>query len=144
MAAQIEKAVSSRLPAVDGVVVLALADDATVRDLNRRFRGQDKSTNVLSFPSGEEPGRDAHLGDVILARETLQHEARLEGKPDGDHLAHLAIHGILHLLGYDHDSDKQAQLMERLETSILGDMGIADPYRDTVTADGQALGGADA
>jgi probable rRNA maturation factor len=131
--APIAGAIARRLPQAQGEVVLALADDATVRDLNERFRGKDKATNVLSFPSGGEPGRGAPLGDVILAVETLRREAEAEGKAPGDHFAHLAIHGILHLLGYDHESADDAERMENLETAILADLGIADPYAEPQT-----------
>lgn len=125
-----------------GTVTLVLGDDAMVRDLNRRFRGIDKPTNVLSFPDedhgfeGPEAGRsppgsdigDTHLGDVILAVETLAREARDEGKPVEHHFDHLVVHGTLHILGYDHESDDDADRMESLETAILADLGIADPY----------------
>ncbi len=137
-AGPIAPAILGRLPGAAGVVVLALADDATVRNLNRQFRGKDRPTNVLSFPSGEEPGTGAALGDVVLAVETLEREAADEGKAPGDHFAHLAIHGILHLLGYDHESDEDAERMERLETAILADLGIEDPYAETEVADSQA------
>jgi probable rRNA maturation factor len=136
-------ALSKRLPDVAGVVALALADDAMVRDLNARFRNQDKPTNVLSFPSGEashdvHAGREAQLGDVILAAETLRREAAAEAKPAADHFTHLVIHGILHLLGYDHESVVDAERMERLETAILADLDIDDPYAEPAIADSQA------
>ena len=136
--APIVDALSKRLPDAAGVVALALADDAMVRDLNARFRNQDKPTNVLSFPSGEEPGPDAQLGDVILAVETLRREARAEGKPAADHFTHLVIHGILHLLGYDHESAEDAARMEQLETTILAGLDIDDPYAEPAIADSQA------
>lgn len=118
---------------------VVLADDTTVRDLNRHYRGKDKPTNVLSFPQdgdGEpdaetlasEPGMPILLGDVILAYETVAAEARDQNKSISDHLAHLVVHGVLHLLGYDHQSEDDAQAMERLETRILGGLGVADPY----------------
>ncbi len=128
----IAAALSARLPEVAGTLTLVLADDAFVRGLNGRFRNQDKPTNVLSFPSGD-PDPDAkagaYLGDVILAAGTLRAEAARDGKAPGDHFNHLTIHGILHLLGYDHISDSEAQHMERLEIDILADLGIDDPYR---------------
>ena len=125
-------------------VSFVLADDEVVRALNARHRAQDKPTNVLSFPavdwlgaSGRAALRPAEgargdapllLGDVVVARETLLAEAAEQGKAPGDHLAHLAAHGVLHLLGYDHETDAQAAIMEALEVSILETFGIADPY----------------
>ena len=118
---------------------LVLADDALVQTLNRDYRDKDKPTNVLSFALlddlddtddalARDEGMPILIGDVILAFETVQREAREQGKSVGDHLTHLVIHGVLHLLGYDHQSDPDADRMERLETSILARMGIADPY----------------
>ncbi|UEM03534.1 rRNA maturation RNase YbeY [Skermanella rosea] len=118
---------------------LVLADDAMVRTLNRDYRGKDKPTNVLSFALLDDagdvdddlashPGMPILIGDVILACETVRREAAEQGKPVEDHLTHLVVHGVLHLLGYDHETDPDADRMERLETSILAGMGIADPY----------------
>ncbi len=114
---------------------LTLADDDTVRALNRDHRGQDKPTNVLSFPlvegDGFEPeaaGAPLLLGDVILAYGTVAREAAEQGKSLTDHTVHLVVHGVLHLLGLDHQSDDEAEAMERLETAILSKLGIADPY----------------
>jgi len=122
---------------------LVLADDALVQTLNRDYRDKDKPTNVLSFALlddlddtdestddvlARDEGMPILIGDVILAFETVQREALEQGKSFGDHLTHLVIHGVLHLLGYDHQSDPDADRMERLETSILARMGIADPY----------------
>lgn len=115
-----------------GEIALVLADDATVKRLNRDYRGKDKPTNVLSFPMGGEPGPDgepAALGDVVLALETIQAEAKAQGKRVADHVSHLAVHGVLHLLGFDHEKDAPARRMEALETRILASLGIADPYR---------------
>lgn len=115
---------------------VVLADDATVRTLNRDYRGKDKPTNVLSFALTEaagpepEPGAPILLGDVILARETVVREAAEQGKPEDDHLTHLVVHGVLHLLGYDHEQDDEAEAMERLETRVLAGLGIRDPYAD--------------
>lgn len=104
---------------------MALADDKRVRALNARDRKQDKPTNVLSYPSGE---RD-FLGDIVLARQTVWREARSQGKEPADHLAHLVVHGTLHLLGYDHEaSEAEAERMEARERRILAKLGIADPY----------------
>lgn len=105
---------------------VVLTDDAEVRHLNLEFRGQDKPTNVLSFPTGE-PDTP---GDVVLAFETCQREAEEEGKPLTDHAAHLVVHGLLHLMGYDHLNDSEAQVMERMESLILCELGVPDPYED--------------
>ncbi len=124
LVAEIAARLPLRAPEAAGAATVVLADDATVRDLNRRFRGIDKATNVLSFPLGE----DGSLGDVILARETLEREAAAERRPPGDHFAHLVVHGVLHLVGLDHQDETEADAMEALETTILADMGIPDPY----------------
>jgi len=108
----------------DAELSLALADDAMVRNLNRDYRAKDKPTNVLSFPAPHGP----LLGDVIIAWETLLREAEEEGITPADHLAHLTIHGLLHLLGYDHETDAEAVAMETLETAILAGLGIKDPH----------------
>lgn len=106
-------------------LTVALADDRRVRALNARDRRKDEPTNVLSYPSGE---RD-FLGDVVLARQTVWREAKSQGKTASDHLAHLVVHGTLHLLGYDHEaSEADAERMEALERRILAKLGIADPY----------------
>jgi len=106
-------------------LVVALADDKRVRALNARDRKKDKPTNVLSYPSGER----AFLGDIVLARQTVWREAREQGKTPADHLAHLVVHGTLHLMGYDHEtSEADAERMEALERRILAKLGIADPY----------------
>jgi probable rRNA maturation factor len=108
-----------------GLTVL-LASDAAVRELNARFRSQDAATNVLSFPAAANP--EGHLGDVILAYETCAREAAEQGKPLADHLRHLTAHGVLHLLGYDHMSDDEAEVMEDLERVVLAGLGVSDPY----------------
>jgi probable rRNA maturation factor len=111
---------------------VALSSDAQVQVLNAGYRGMDKPTNVLSFPAPASPVAQPVrlLGDVALARETVQREAGERGISVSDHLAHLTIHGLLHLLGYDHETDDEAIAMERLETEILAGLGIADPYGD--------------
>ncbi|GAA3843622.1 rRNA maturation RNase YbeY [[Pseudomonas] carboxydohydrogena] len=119
------------LPAEDTEVAVMLADDARVRELNKEWRGQDKATNVLSFPAAQPPGATPQplmLGDIAIAYETTRLEAETEGKPFQNHLSHLAIHGFLHLLGYDHLDDTEAEEMEGLEREILASLGIADPY----------------
>jgi probable rRNA maturation factor len=112
---------------------LLLTDDASVRELNRQWRGQDKPTNVLSFPAdmAAPTGEPRHLGDIALAYETVAREAEAEGKTFADHMAHLVVHGILHLLGHDHETDEEAETMERAEVVALEALGIADPYRET-------------
>ncbi|MCI5046511.1 MAG: rRNA maturation RNase YbeY [Aquisalinus sp.] len=124
-----------------GVVTVLFTDDAEVRDLNRQYRGKDKPTNVLSFPAGPPlPGLpDAEItshGEIALAFETCKREADEKGINLQDHTAHLIVHGILHLFGYDHQSDQDAEVMEKLETDILARMGIADPYHGMESADG--------
>jgi probable rRNA maturation factor len=122
---------------------LVLADDATVRDLNARWRGKDAPTNVLAFASDEPPvaGKPVLLGDVVLAFETVAAEAKAQGKSLADHLRHLVIHGVLHLLGYDHAATAPAKRMESLETRILASLGIADPYRPRAAAIDEARHG---
>ena len=106
-------------------LTVALADDRRVRSLNARDRKKDKPTNVLSYPSGERE----FLGDVVLARQTVWREARSQGKTPADHVAHLVVHGTLHLMGYDHETgEADAERMEALERRILAKLGIADPY----------------
>jgi probable rRNA maturation factor len=110
---------------------LVLADDATVRALNARWRGKDAPTNVLAFASDElsAAGKPVLLGDVVLAYQTVSAEAKAQGKSLADHFRHLVIHGVLHLLGYDHVAAAPAKRMEALETRILASLGVADPYR---------------
>jgi probable rRNA maturation factor len=106
-------------------LTVALSDDRRVRALNKRDRRKDKPTNVLSYPSGEK----VFLGDVVLARQTVWREAREQKKTPADHLAHLVVHGTLHLLGHDHETgEADADRMEALERRILATMKIADPY----------------
>lgn len=110
---------------------ILLTDDAEQQALNRDWRGIDKPTNVLSFPQIEPHGLVVGLlGDIILARETLEREAVELGVGFDDHFTHLVVHGFLHILGYDHIEDDEALAMERLETQILASLGVADPYAD--------------
>jgi len=113
-------------------VSMLLAGDGELQALNQQFRGQDKPTNVLSFPSPEAivAGDDALdvLGDIALSYQTIQREADEQSKNVVHHLTHLLVHGLLHLLGYDHEQDDDAAVMEQLEIDILGQMGLANPY----------------
>jgi probable rRNA maturation factor len=111
---------------------IVLTDDAAVRVLNKTWRGIDAATNVLSFPAAErhELPAAAHLGDIALAGETVLREAAAEGKLPHHHLAHLAAHGALHLLGYDHAADAEAEAMEALERQALAQLGVPDPYAE--------------
>jgi probable rRNA maturation factor len=121
-------------PSRPGEVSVLLASNEEIRELNRKWRGQDKATNVLSFPASPSPhaglpgGPPPVLGDIALAFETIADEAERDRKSFPDHLAHLVVHGYLHILGYDHESVAEAEIMERLEADILGGLGIADPY----------------
>jgi probable rRNA maturation factor len=113
----------------EGDVSLCLADDSALRALNLSWRGIDKPTNVLSFPAA--PGRVGEapaLGDIALAYETLAREAEDLGVSLADHYRHLLVHGFLHLIGYDHETDAEAERMEALEAKILARLGVADPY----------------
>jgi probable rRNA maturation factor len=115
-----------------------LADDTEQRRLNSLFRGQDRPTNVLAFPAWEPgmrslPGAPLSLGDIVLAFETVAREAAEQSKPFADHLRHLIVHGVLHLLGHDHQTTDAASMMEALETVILAKLGVPDPYHDHAT-----------
>ena len=119
-----------RSAAMVGVI---LTDDAEQRRLNRDYRGKDAPTNVLSFPIGDAaPGGPVMLGDVVLAFETVAREAAEQRKSLADHLRHLVVHGVLHLLGFDHETGAEAEVMETREREILAGLGVPDPYRDTM------------
>jgi probable rRNA maturation factor len=113
-------------------VSLCLSDDAHLRELNARWRGPDKPTNVLSFPAAQRAGPASMLGDIALAYETIAREAETSGVTLADHYRRLVAHGFLHLLGYDHRTDEEAGRMEALEKRILARVGVADPYADGV------------
>lgn len=130
----------------DFEISLLGCDDARIAELNADFRGKPKATNVLSWPSEDRapdtpggtpeppraflPGEPIELGDIAIALETCQREATEAGRATSDHVCHLLVHGVLHLLGYDHETDEDADLMERLEVEILAKLGVADPYAD--------------
>ena len=123
-------------------LAIVLTDDSAIHALNREWRGHNKPTNVLSFPAprlppalagerragGHKRPRPAALGDIVIAFETTAREAAAEGKPLRHHLSHLAIHGFLHLVGHDHENERDAQRMESLEVKILAGLGVPDPY----------------
>lgn len=127
LARQAVAAVRAELGGAEGgALSLVLADDRAVQALNAQWRGADAPTNVLAFPAGEHAG--SGLGDVILAYETCAAEAAASGLPIGDHAVHLIVHGFLHLLGYDHHDDAEAETMEAVERRALARLGIPDPY----------------
>ena len=145
LAQQATNAVLDRLglePSVFEISLLA-CDDTRIAALNADFRGKPRPTNVLSWPSDErgaavdgempilpQPGPDTELGDIAISYDTCAQEAKVAGKPLREHALHLLVHGTLHLLGFDHERDRDATLMEGLETEILGKLGLSDPYRD--------------
>ncbi len=112
------------------------SDDAAMRKLNAEWRGLDKPTNVLSFPATG-PGAELLLGDIVLAFETVAREAAAENKAIRDHVTHLIIHGVLHLVGHDHEVDDEADAMEALEIRALHRLGLANPYADTTAAESE-------
>ena len=125
--AVVERAATVALGAVEGDVVVLLTDDAAVHDLNLRFRDRDRPTNVLSFPAAASAA--PHLGDLVLALGVCAAEAAAQGKSLADHLTHLTVHGVLHLLGRDHVDEVEAEAMEAEERTLLASLGVADPYR---------------
>ena len=126
VAAVVERAALLALGDIQGDVVILLADDAHVQQINAQFRDKDRPTNVLSFPAPD--SARPHLGDLILAYGVCAAEAAQQGKSLSDHLSHLTIHGVLHLLGHDHEVDVEAEAMEAEERRLLASLGIADPY----------------
>ncbi|MGG6893408.1 MULTISPECIES: rRNA maturation RNase YbeY [Rhizobium] len=130
-AAYLKKHEKQPFPKMAPELSLVFTDDASIREINAEWRSQDKATNVLSFPAfplepGGKPG--PMLGDIIIARETVEREAADLEKSFDDHLTHLMVHGFLHLFGYDHMNNSEAERMEGLETRILAELGLSDPY----------------
>ena len=117
-------------------VTLVLTDDAEMRALNRTWRGKDAATNVLSFPTHEKVKGPGLLGDVVIAFETTSKEARAQHIAFDNHVAHLVVHGVLHLVGLDHIEDAEAERMEAIERTVLASLGIADPYADDAEGPG--------
>ena len=139
--AVIQRAIATAAEMVDADIgeaelAVMLTDDAGIRTLNSNWRGVDKPTNVLSFPALQPTGRNGPddaprmLGDIAIAYQTTRKEANDEQKPFDHHLSHLAVHGFLHLIGYDHEKNDDAERMETLEAEILAQLGIPDPYAD--------------
>jgi len=134
--AVVERAAAAALGPAGGDLVVLLTDDAAVGDLNHRFRDRAGPTNVLSFPAAESAA--PHLGDLVLAYGVCTAEARAQGKTLADHLTHLTVHGVLHLLGRDHVDEAEAEAMEAEERTLLASLGVADPYRPHEPSHGDA------
>jgi len=128
----VERTVRAVDPGRDVEVSVRVVDEEEMRALNRDYRDKDRPTNVLAFPSGDgdvvPPGETPLLGDVVVCAGVVAREAQEQGKPSEHHWSHMLVHGTLHLLGYDHVSDGDAEVMEALERRILAGFGIADPY----------------
>lgn len=113
----------------DAELSIRFVDSEEMRQLNQQFRGKDKHTNVLSFPNPMPPElRDAYLGDIVICVPVIEREATEQGKDPMAHYAHMLVHGILHLLGYDHQAEDDAKVMENIEVKILANLGYPDPY----------------
>jgi probable rRNA maturation factor len=124
-------AAAAAVPTKRGELAIVLVDDSAMRELNRTWRRKNAPTNVLSFPAlqaGETSGADRLMGDIVIAYETTLREARAERKPLQHHLAHLVVHGYLHLAGYDHEAEAEAEVMEQLEIAALARLKVPNPY----------------
>lgn len=131
----VERAASTALGDTRGDLVVLLTDNGSVQLLNAEFRDRDKPTNILSFPGadmpalpGSAPGAPVHLGDIVLAFGVCRDEAAEQGKSLASHLTHLVVHGVLHVLGRDHEDEAEAEAMEAEERSLLASLGVSDPY----------------
>lgn len=122
---KIALAALKHIPKLDGEISVLLTNDKEVHALNKKFRKKDKPTNVLSFPNGD----NGYLGDIAMSLDTLEREAKEENKPLENHFTHLLIHGVLHLMGYDHETDEEQEEMESLEIKILKKLDIPNPYK---------------
>lgn len=122
----------------DAEISIRLCDDSEIRALNLAWRNKDKATNVLSFPAPA-GDRGPLLGDIVVAFEYVSEEAREAGRSLPDHLAHMLVHGLLHLLGFDHENERDAEEMEGLERRVLTKLGIDDPYADTLSAESASV-----
>jgi probable rRNA maturation factor len=133
VAVWVTRAIEAARQPGESEVSVRIVDAEEIQALNRDYRGKDRPTNVLSFPAGDIAGlpddEPAPLGDIVVCASVVQDEASTQGKTLGEHWAHMLVHGALHLLGYDHQSDEEAEAMEALERTILGAHGIADPYK---------------
>ena len=124
-------AAAAQATGAQGTLGILVEDDAGIRALNREWRSIDAATNVLSFPAAAMPSRaPRHLGDIAISYETVVRESRAQSRPYAHHVAHLAVHGLLHLLGCDHQDESAADAMEDFECKILARLGIPDPYID--------------
>ena len=132
----VDRAATAALGSTRGDLVILLTDDAAVGEINHRFRDKEGPTNVLSFPAA--PSAAPHLGDLMLAFGVCAAEAAAQGRSLADHLTHLTVHGVLHLLGRDHVDEAEAEAMEAEERTLLASLGIADPYRPHEPSDGDA------
>ena len=133
VATWVTRAIEAARESGDSEVSVRIVDAAEIQALNRDYRGKDRPTNVLSFPAGDVAGlpddEPAPLGDIVVCASVVRDESAAQGKATADHWAHMLVHGALHLLGHDHQSDEEADVMEALETTILGAHGIGDPYK---------------
>ena len=129
-AASLREWANKALGRIAGDITLRIVDEAESHELNQRYRGKDKSTNVLSFPYDGDMLDVPVLGDIVICAPVVQREAEEQGKDPRAHWAHMVVHGCLHLLGYDHIQESEAEVMEAKERRILAELGFSDPYED--------------